>query len=86
MHGFWLSGAWGAQVLQTAPLYLPPNWRAWPCESTCSPYHTSWLWLLPAVVQKVGLSLWGANTKKINRWMLPEELGAGEVVGAKGVF
>lgn len=49
------------------------------------PNHALWLWLPPAAVQKVGLSLWGTNTKKINLQMLPQELGEGEVFGAKGI-
>lgn len=50
------------------------------------PYRVSWLWLLPAAVQKVGLSLRGTNTKKINLQMLPQELGAGRCWRPKESF
>lgn len=47
------------------------------------PYCVPWLWPLPAAVQKADLSPWGTNTKKINLWMLPQELEVGRYLGPK---
>lgn len=58
MLGFRINGAMGLCVLQTVPLYLPPKTRGpGPVRACIVPYCVSWLWLLPAAVQKVGLSL-----------------------------
>lgn len=79
MRGVWLNGvraAPGRRVLQTAPLYLPVGALVLPCCGL-------WLWPLPAAGQKVGLSPWGTNSKKISFRMLPQDLGGGRYLGPK---
>lgn len=76
----WAYGSYGQ-----SPSTFPLTRGLGPLRAHVVPNHVLLLWLLPAAVQKVGLSLWGTNTKKINLQMLPQELGEGEVFGAKGI-